>query len=266
MTARPMICAFTSFGNDSIALIRWLYVNGFAQTHDVRIIYNDTGWAMRGWAERVVEAQQWVTQLGMRNETTLSEGMEALVKRKKGWPRSGIQFCTTHLKIIPSLQLLDMIDPDHEAVCFTGVRREESEERKNYPPLLWESWAHGGRPLRMPLVFYTKAERNQLILDAGFKPLNHRSKECFCINSNKEGLKYAARNDPDMIAKVERIENEIPASKTGKMKTMFRPAKKKGATGIRAVIRWANEGHDGDLLNSLDDGTGYDCDSGFCGT
>jgi hypothetical protein len=92
------------------------------------------------------------------------------------------------------------------------------------------------------------------------EPLPHRSKECgICVNEKREGLRNA---DPNFVAKVERIENEMGFTSNGAPRTMFRPYRYMHATGIREIIQWANSEH-GQF--NPDDGTGYDCDSGMCG-
>lgn len=86
---------------------------------------------------------------------------------------------------------------------------------------------------------------------------------------------YAISRLSSEIAYVEKIENEMGVSpKTGKPKTMFRPYRHMGATGIREIIEWAKSekgqyGKPDDQLtleDFLDDGTGQDCVSGWCGT
>ena len=255
---------FSSMGNDSIALISYLSRMRLPEVH---VVYSNTGWAHTEWAARVDECENWVLQLGMRFHTTISEGMEALVKRKKGWPRNGMQFCTEELKINPAKLLLEKIDPEGKAVCCVGKRRAESKERADTPEFVYNSAAHWGRTVWNPLYLHTDEQRDELIEAAGFDPLPYKSRECFpCINSKRSQLRELAF-DEDRIAKIERIEKEMGSSpKTGKAKTMFRPYRHMGATGIREVIDWANSerGKYGSE-DVLDDGTGQDCDSGWCG-
>lgn len=262
-----MIVAFTSMGNDSIALISYLRD---LKAENVHIVYSNTGWAHTDWQARVEECQNWVKQMGMTFHTTFSEGMEALVKRKKGWPRNGLQFCTEELKIIPAMKLLDQIDPNKTAICCTGKRRAESRERQHTPEYVYDSPAHNGRTVWNPLFNHDDAMRDDLLKSAGFEPLPYKSRECYpCINSKRSQLRELAQ-DEQRISEIEAIEEEMGVSpKTGKPKTMFRPYRHMGATGIREVIKWAEaeRGQYGsDQIDLLDDGTGQDCDSGWCGT
>jgi len=169
----------------------------------------------------------------------------------------GAAFCTGELKVKPALALLDVLDPDGEAVCYVGIRREESRNRANFPQWTEESEKHGGRSLEAPLVTYTTSMRDELIKAAGFDVLPHRSKECSpCVHANKRDL--LALDEAD-IAKVERIEAELGINSKGNHRTLFRPKRHKGAVGIRAVMAWA-KGNQEEL--ELTGG----CDSGYCGS
>jgi hypothetical protein len=88
--------------------------------------------------------------------------------------------------------------------------------------------------------------------------------ECFpCINSNRGDLR-ALVSDEARIAHIERIEKDLGYTSKGKPRTMFRPYRHMGATGIREIIRWA-AAERGQF--DPDDGTGGgNCDSGFCGS
>ena len=75
---------FTSYGNDSIALMQWAHERGL---RDVHTAYSDTGWAAPWWPARVEQAEAWARSLGFTPHRIASEGMEALVARKKAWPQ-----------------------------------------------------------------------------------------------------------------------------------------------------------------------------------
>lgn len=253
----PCYVASTSYGNDSVALLQWALDRDL---YGVTAVYMDTGWSAPWWTERVERCEEWARGHGIKTMRTASIGLEALVKEKKGWPRSGMQFCTQRLKIEPNNELLKRIDPCGTACCLVGVRREESFRRRNFPEYVSSEPGHGGRAVWAPLVDYTEAERNALLARAGFEPLPHRSMECFpCINAGKADIRLL---DEPTISKIERIETEMGVTSKGKPRTMFRPAKKMGATGIRQIVQWANTSHG---KFNLDDETGDDCDSGYCG-
>lgn len=249
-----------SYGNDSVALIQWAFEN---QLPDVAVLYNDTGWARGDWGARVSNLEFWAQSLGFDTYRTQSIGLEELVRRKKSWPRQGLQFCTAELKILPSLVWMDQYDPQKLAVSVIGVRREESENRADYPEFQYSSPNDGGRDIWAPLVRFTENQRNQLLQRAGVEPLPHRSMECFpCINSNRADLLELAK-DEDRIAEIEAIETSLGFTSRGKPRTMFRPYRYMGATGIRAIVRWARSKRG---KFDLDDGGGRGCESGWCGS
>ena len=45
---------FASYGNDSIALIQWVYER---RLKNVAVVYSDTGWAADWWPARVKKAE-----------------------------------------------------------------------------------------------------------------------------------------------------------------------------------------------------------------
>jgi 3'-phosphoadenosine 5'-phosphosulfate sulfotransferase (PAPS reductase)/FAD synthetase len=255
----PGFVIFASYGNDSVALIQWC---ANRKLPGVAVLYNDTGWARDDWGKRVENLEQWVKNLGFSPYRTQSIGLEQLVRDKKGWPRQGYQFCTSELKIRPTLKWLDEHDPGKQAWCLIGVRRAESANRSNFPQFTAKSPNHGDRDLLAPIVKYSDERRDQLLKQAGVEPLPHRSMECFpCINSNRRDLQELA-HDEKRIAEIEAIEASMGITSKGKPRTMFRPYRYMGATGIREVVRWSEAKHG---KFDPDDGTGDDCTTGYCG-
>ncbi len=242
---------FASGGNDSIALVQWAFENGYK---GVAVAYSDTGWAASWWPLRMSRFQKWVISLGFSFHTIASEGMESLIDRKSAFPANGMQFCTSELKLKPAQVWLDWIDPDKNADCVIGIRREESAKRRNWPRITPDSENHGGRDLIAPLIDHTTKMRDELIRRAGWEPLPYRSKECSpCVNLSR--IDGRLLEEPE-IARVERIEK-----RTGL--TMFRP-KRFRAKGIREVVRWANSAP-GKFNTNQPDLEMSGCDSGMCG-
>lgn len=195
---------------------------------------------------------------GFDPHQTASIGLEALVKAKKGWPRQGLQFCTAELKMKPTEKWLD--ENADDSIQMIGVRREESANRKNYP-----EWSVGldGRKVWAPMAELTEAARDDLIRRAGWEPLPHRSMECFpCINSNRRDLRELAL-DATRIEFIAGIEQDMGINSKGNPRTMFRPYRYMGATGIKEIIRWAMSER-GDF--DPDDGAGTGCEAGWCGS
>lgn len=245
---------FASYGNDSIALIQWMHEQGH---DDAFVVYSDTGWAAPWWAERVEKAEGIVYSYGMEPVRIESMGFVPLVKLRKGFPRNGMQFCTTELKIKPALAWLDRVDPDKDLTCCVGVRRSESRSRSSWPEWTPESPNHGGRELWAPLVRVWDAKRDALVRRSGFDVLPHRSMECYpCVNANRADLRMV---DEERIAYIEQVEAEMGYTSKGKPRTMFRPKSKMGAVGIREVKRWAETERGGYEPPS------GGCDGGMCG-
>lgn len=219
-----------SYGNDSMAMIRWAYEQGLK---NVLVIYCDTLWQAPGWIMRVDLCERLTQGMGFMTARAQSMGMAELVRQKKGFPGNGSQqFCTSFLKGLPFLRCIDDYDPDSKATVMVGKRREESEARKDTPEFIYESEYHGGRTLWHPLYLHTEAERDALLQRAGVEKLPHRSKECSpCVNANRADF---LRLTPGEIERVNELEVEIG-------RPMFRP-KRFGALGIYGCLAWAKDG------------------------
>jgi 3'-phosphoadenosine 5'-phosphosulfate sulfotransferase (PAPS reductase)/FAD synthetase len=248
---------FASYGNDSVALIQWAHEHGL---RDVTVVYSDTGWAAQKWPARVEAGESWARSLGFDTARTTSIGMQGLLTLKKAWPRGGggkFQFCTEHLKKAPALAWLNLVDPDKDAVCLTGIRREESDNRATFPEWTEESEDHGGRSLHAPLVRHLEADRDALVLKTPLPILPHRSKECWpCVNARIPELK--AMDEP-AISRVDGMEVAAGINSKGNARVMFSPKRHGGAIGIRAVVEHAKRATD-DLFNPAG------CDGGWCGS
>lgn len=227
----------SSMGNDSIALIQFMQDRYPGQ---YGVVYNDTGWARSDWSGRVKRISDWCFEKGVPFFVTQSEGMEALVRRKKGWPMpaSKMQFCTSELKEKPTLELLDRIDPDGDLIIVTGRRREESQNRSKLALYEVESSKHGGRDVFNPLASFDTAERDIYIKRIGFGVLPHQSMECYpCVCANKKDM-AAMENDFKRIEQIEAIELSMGHTRNEKPRTMFRPYRAGGGVGIRQVVDW----------------------------
>ena len=254
-----MLVVFVSYGNDSIALVQRFAESDVLRKYDrVLCAYSDTGWASREWPDRVVQGETLARSHGFEPCRIPSIGFVALARLRKGFPRNGMQFCTTVLKIEPAQVWLDEVDPDREAVCAVGVRREESRARAAWPEWAESSDKHNGRSLWAPLVRVTIEERDALVRRAGFEPLPHRSMECFpCVNSNRTDLRLLTE---ERIEELAAIETSMGYTGEGKPRTLFRPYRHGGAVGIREVVRWA-QSERGEYEPPT-----AGCDSGFCGS
>lgn len=217
---------FCSYGNDSVALIQWASEQ---ELTGVAVVFTDTGWAADGWMERVEKSEAWVRSLGFTPYRTSSQGFRQLAIQKKGIPTQQFQWCSYILKIEPGQRWLEQFDPDCRAVCLVGVRRDESQDRAEFPEWMLNSINHGGRVMVAPFATWSAEQRNELIHKAGYEVLPHRSRECRCINSNREDMRRFTDADWQAVAEVEESVG----------KTFFRPKRHMGATGAAEVRKWA---------------------------
>ena len=221
---------FASGGNDSVALVQTFYEERLADPRLTHVVYSNTGWSAWWWPVRMNRFRLWVQGLGFNFSEIQSEGMEALIRRKKGWPANRPKFCTYELKIKPAMEWLELVDSSKETDCFIGIRRAESKERRSWPRVIERSPSHGGRRLIAPMVEYSEPDRDEVIIRAGWEVLPHRSKECDpCVNANRATFRQLDERD---IAKVRQNEQA-----TGR--NMFRPHRFMGARGIDEVLKWA---------------------------
>lgn len=274
----PRFVIFSSYGNDSVALIQWAANQGLK---DVVVVFSDTGWAARLWEHRVDRLEWWVHSLGFWTDRTTSIGFRGLAFEKKAFPTQMYQWCSYALKIEPAERWLAENDPDCRAVCLVGVRREESQDRAAFPIFNLASLSHGGRVMVAPMAEWDEATRNQLLAQAGVEPLPHRSMECApCINSNRGDLVALAPEDEDKAAALEEEMNHVfGPTRNGKPRTLFRPYRHMGAVGVREVMRWARAGrgnyqppepYEADKTEiemvAIEDDEPAGCEAGFCGT
>jgi hypothetical protein len=248
----------SSYGNDSIALIQ--HLREYNEKHPlgkVVVLYNDTGWASSWWPLRVEKGESFARQCGFIPIRTSSIGMRELLHRHHGWPGSQGRFCTQELKIIPTHNWLSVHDPEGVAVNVCGVRRAESAERSAWPVYI-ENGPDEGRPQWSPLAMMSTAQRNDLVLRAGWEVLPHRSRECRCILANATDIVSWSEDDFDEI---NQVETELTQTFGQPYKAMFRPHKKAGRpTGIKAVRQWAENV----ILGRAQQPSESGCDSGYC--
>lgn len=270
-TNAPRFIIFSSYGNDSVALIQWAHEQGL---RDVWVVFSDTKWAADWWMERVEAMEWWVQSLGFWTARTTSIGFRELARKKKGFPTQQFQWCSFILKIEPAQRWLAENDPDCRAICLVGVRRDEGDDRADFPRYLARSGNHGDRVMIAPFADDTEEQRNQYLLRAGVEPLPHRSMECSpCVNSNKADIKALTERE---VAEVETLEAEMGITSNGKPRTLFRPHRHMGAVGIREMVKWAHSPRgkyrppEGVELESIVDDDlpperdALTCNNGFC--
>lgn len=264
---------FSSYGNDSCALIQWAMRE---ELEDVTVVYSDTKWAATWWMARVERMEKWVQGFGWKTDRTTSIGFADLARKKGAFPTNRFQWCTGELKIEPGERWLAINDPEKRAICLVGVRREESQDRADFPTFMVKSPSHGSRTMIAPMVDWTVAVRDGFLEMADIKPLPHRSMECSpCVNANRGDL-VAMKDDADRIEEIASLERELgidgELTANGKIRgALFRPSLKMGATGIHEVMKWAVAGHGkygkmDDQISLLDEDGSSGCVAGWCGS
>ena len=182
---------------------------------------------------------------------------------KGRFPSRMAQFCTEELKrnIAVTFQL-DLIDQGFSVVSWQGIRRDESQNRRNAKhlerigPKLWAF---------RPLVDWTAQQTVDFVRsqDCPLNPLYSQGQSrvgCVCINSNKAGLAQIAYRQPAEIERLAQWEMLVgQASKRGCSTFMCDADDRKDRRAIfadlniRARVEWA-KGDNGtvDLFDRLD--------------
>lgn len=200
---------------------------------------------------------------------------------KGRFPSRKAQFCTEELKRNMAVEFqLDLIDKGHSVVSWQGVRRDESQNRRNAKKF---EAVGGGLHIFRPLVEWSAADVFAYCASKGIEP-NPLYKQgmgrvgCMpCINANKAELKQIGQRFPDHVARISGWEAKVlAASKRGG--ATFIPAENGGkfvqnapdhakTNDIYAVIEWANTSRGGkqfSLLTALDEPTACASSYGLC--
>ena len=200
-------------------------------------------WETEGYAER----------RGYGSDDPLT--FERLIEVKGRPPSRKAQFCTYFLKLIPQRRWLrDQFGAGGpwggEGFCrYTGVRRDESQTRKDQPITQWDEFYDCD--LHAPIADWTKqmcfdyvkahGEAINPLYTLGFNRVGCAP----CINSGKDDILAWSQRFPEMIDKVRGYERA-----TGR--TFFHPMIPGMATNtIDDVVRWAQTDRGGRQTNLL---------------
>jgi 3'-phosphoadenosine 5'-phosphosulfate sulfotransferase (PAPS reductase)/FAD synthetase len=136
------------------------------------------------------------------------------------FPSQRNQFCTMYLKLAPQRRWHEAHPFDGDWERYTGVRRDESRNRKDTPFREWDDYF--GCYVNNPLADWTKQMCFDYVLSAGeainpLYSLGFSRVGCApCVNANKEDIKLWASRFPEVIDKVRGWEQ-----RTGR--TFFQP-------------------------------------------
>lgn len=177
----------SNFGDDSIALTQWVYEQNLAKTNTIKVIYIETGWAAKSWAERIQKGRQHANKLGFSVEIIQSKiSFEDAVLGRKSFPTEKFQWCSGLLKGLPLVEWLDTHDIHGEAIILMAKRRETAIAHQSLNEWVSACQFHSDRTVWHPILNLNTQKRDELLESAGFSPLKHRSLECHpCVNGCK---------------------------------------------------------------------------------
>jgi len=239
----------SNYSNNAIALIQWAHEQ---QLKDVTVVYVDTGWAAAGWLDHVSLCESFVQRLGFNiKRINPATPFADVMEMKGGFPTRQRQWCALHLKGIPFLKWVDDVDPESKATVLLPKSMVETNFI-DIPEYIDSCEFNGERRVWHPLFKLDQTQRDTLLAHAGIAPLSHLSQECSpCINSTVMALRQLTARD---IEKTAELEEELET-------TLFLPQDCGDASGIYAVVEWANTARP-DQLNYQ-----YGCSASFgCGS
>lgn len=271
-----------SGGIDSQAVARWV-LNRFLP-NDVILLFSDAG----GWEDPLtlefvaaysakvfpvttVDAKvsdMWETPgfaetRGYDGSAKLTYELMCEIKGRA--PSRRAQFCTEKLKLVPQKRwcLEHLVDVEFER--YTGVRRQESDKRRNTPPREWDTYFdcyvnHSIFDWKKEMCFEYVGQHGE-----DFNPLYlmgfGRVGCAPCINSGKDDILLWLKRRPEMIEKIRRFEAKLG-------KTYFAPCVPGMEMNfIDDVLRWAETDHGGrqtNLLKVLNEHSACESKYGLC--
>jgi 3'-phosphoadenosine 5'-phosphosulfate sulfotransferase (PAPS reductase)/FAD synthetase len=205
------VIAAVSAGRDSAAASMLLTKNGIA--HE-RLFY-DTAWE----DERTYAYLRGPLQaaLGPITEIRAAMGFEELVLKKGLFPSRVMRFCTEELKVLPVLEYIRSLaeSETREIVNVVGIRRGESKKRSTMAEWEWsdtfDCWIW--RPLVAWHIADVMAIHRDLAIEVNpLYPLGASRVGCFpCIHARKSELALVAREAPERIDLIDRLEKRLNA-------------------------------------------------------
>jgi 3'-phosphoadenosine 5'-phosphosulfate sulfotransferase (PAPS reductase)/FAD synthetase len=190
-----------STGKDSTALVLWAKEQ--FPPEEIIVTFDDTIWEHELTYGYLAQMQAGELLRGLRFERLVSEvypgGLGALVQIKGRVPSPKARFCTSNLKVDPTIAFLKTLDDDFE--LYDGRRAQESEARAALPLRHWvdeyDCWVNH------PILYWT-VEQVFAIADKNGIPSNPLYLKgagrvgCFpCVLINQRELK-AYLDDPEM--------------------------------------------------------------------
>lgn len=236
--------------------VDWYSANVFPVTRTNAIVADM--WATPGFAETK----------GLDSNAVLT--FEEMVRIKGRPPSRKAQFCTEKLKLNPQRRWIKATfgvggEFEGEDYCrYVGVRRDESQARKDSPMKAWDDWFDC--ELSYPIADWTKQMCFDYVTSHGqsvnpLYSLGFNRVGCApCINSGKEDIRNWDIRRPEMIEKIRGLE-----ARTGR--TFFFPCVPGCYTNtVDQVLEWARTSRGGrqQLFPILHEREGCESKYGLC--
>lgn len=265
-----IVVASVSGGKDSTALILALREADIAS----RYVFADTGW-------EAPETYEYLDMLRDRLSITIDVvgypgGMSAKIRENARFPGRQQRWCTRELKIAPQRAYHDRIEEEmgNETICTLGIRAEESTSRavmlewEDDGPVFSKDPPRWGGYVWRPLLRWSVLDVLAIHHRHGIpvNPLYKRGHDrvgCYpCIFENKGGIRLIADHAPWKIdelrdlenysARVRADRNEVtPGRYASPDDATFFQTRRKGFTGIDAVVAWSRTARGGRKLYLL---------------
>jgi hypothetical protein len=213
----------TNFGDDSIALIHWAYQNRLTDLHILSIA---TGWEDKSWGLRIKQAQEWINNLNIPYEHLIPKTLfsDNVIARKR-FPSKKFHWCPSFLKGMALLDWLDENDPECSSTILLAHRSSMSKNQV-VGEYIEEHEHYDDRKVWFPLHQASNEDRNKILLETPFPPLNHRSLECQpCIYNSYSDFKRMSHDDAQ---KASALENKVQSA-------MFNPIDYNGAKSVLEI-------------------------------
>jgi len=217
-----------SGGKDSTACL--LYMLERVPKEDVIAVFCDTKWE----ADETYEYLDYLEKaLDVEIVRIESEGMWALCERQRFIPSSRLRNCTFELKIKPIEKFLkeNFIDKKIDFILVQGIRREESEARKDTEVFEIKASTSFKKdekftyPVLYPIVYWSVEKVFAYIEEKGIKvnPLYRKGFKrvgCMpCVFASKYELMYLPEKYKNRLRALEKA----ISTKIGKRTLMFEP-------------------------------------------
>jgi 3'-phosphoadenosine 5'-phosphosulfate sulfotransferase (PAPS reductase)/FAD synthetase len=202
-------------------------------------------------ADMGTRAKGKIAELGLAPTDPLTFDLLAILKGI--FPSRRFQFCTEHLKLAPQRRWQNQafgvggIYEGEDFERYSGVRRDESEKRKDAENREWDTYYDCW--LNQPLAYWTKPQCFEFVKSHSgrFNPLYSLGFDrvgCApCINSNKDDVLAWFQRRPEMIDKVRQWEKRVG-------KTFFRHmVPGMYMNWIDDVVEWSQTSHGGKQKN-----------------